>query len=85
MAKKQLTIEEAVEVLERAVDAAMEDPEANIIRVAVETAKDLYGSPTFRAAAYMMYNFGPCLDGEDAASWLESAEELQEVLNGGKS
>ena len=48
--------------------------------VTIRAAKKLSKDNLFNLAAYLRYNFGPCLSGETDSDWLFTAKEISKFF-----
>jgi len=75
----QLTVTEAAWLIET---MSLYNEGAEDIEYAIRNfTKGLSNDPVFNVAAWMKYNFGPCLYGEDDDSWIELSKELNQIYN----
>lgn len=59
------------------IESIAEGPESNSSQFsACKTASKLSKDKVFNLAAYLKYNFGPCLQGMTDADWMKEAEVI---------
>jgi hypothetical protein len=80
MAKNKMTVTVAAEYLDNAAFDYTNNGKGTISSLMINKSRKLSKDPVFNLAAWLMYNFGPCLHGETESDWIDSAKQILKIV-----
>lgn len=79
--KKVISVTSAAKKIGQiASDWVLSNSTESIANVTIKAAKKLSNDPIFNLAAFMKYNFGPCISSESDSDWLDSAKQISQFF-----
>jgi hypothetical protein len=80
--KTKMTLTEAAAVINKASENWIfeKGKKESIFSLTIRKSRKLSKDPVFNLAAWLMYNFGPCLEGESESDWVDTAKQIIKIV-----